>query len=475
MESKDISNKFSSDRKAPLEIGVVSISEYRASWADQFLKEASCIRSATNCAQIYIDHVGSTAVEGLPAKPIIDILISISDWSAAESLVSELEGLGYKIGEKCDKVPRYFLKKYSAGGSEGFHIHVCEPHRRWGREMLTFKEELKANYQFARAYADLKKQLANKYRENLQAYMVGKKDFIENKLREIRSEFSVNKLLTHQRAELNKAERLQVQMIGTQFAIATTAAISVYSNDNKYLFGAAILTFILMVFWLSFSQGQQRHRSAGDQVRRVILLISGLDMEPSAGQKLRIIDSFEVSTLQIPLRREEDHFATREEPGYKRLSEMIEESSYWTRDLQHASARVMFVILVILVAILFITAGTAVVSLKTDNLISLARAMIAIMVFAISSDFLGLFLAYRNSAIAIDEIFRRVEAVDARGYMESDILVLMSDYNAAIERSPAPFPWVYRFRQNELSQRWRAYMEAKLVSQSSQSSGNESS
>jgi hypothetical protein len=89
--------------------------------------------------------------------------------------------------------------------------------------------------------------------------------------------------------------------------------------------------------------------------------------------------------------------------------------------------------------------------------------MIAIMVFVISSDFLGLLLSYRGSAVAIDEIFKRVETADARDYLEADILLLMSDYNAAIERSPTPLPWIYKFRRKGLGQRWQAYVEAKLA------------
>jgi GrpB-like predicted nucleotidyltransferase (UPF0157 family) len=474
MESNNFSGSTGSNKNAKRGIGIVSISEYSPSWADQFSRETDSIRSAVKCAKFYIDHVGSTAVKGLAGKPIVDILISLSDWNAAGALVSELEDLGYDLNEKCDDVPRYFLTKYSTDDCEDFHVHICEPHCRWGREMLIFRNELAADDDLARAYENLKKQLANKYREDVQSYMQGKRDFIENKLREARNEFGINKLLTHQRAESNKAERLQVRMIATQFATAIIAAVSVYSNNNKYLFAAAILVFIFMLLWLVLSQGQQRHRSAGDQARRAVLLISGLDLEPSAGQKLRISDGFNVPIFKIALRREEDHFAPRETPGYKRLSEMIEESSYWTRDLQQASARAMTVILLILGVIVIITGGAAVASLNSDSLISLSRAMIAIMVFVISSDFIGLLLSYRGSAVAIDEIFKRVETADARDYLEADILLLMSDYNAAIERSPAPLPWIYKLRQKRLGQRWQAYVEAKLGSRDSNLDGNKS-
>nr|WP_246238029.1 GrpB family protein [Pseudomonas akapageensis] len=444
-------------------VSTVSISEYSDSWAEHFSKESKLIESVVSCTKIYIDHVGSTSVKGLPSKPIVDMLISISNWSVVDSLVNELKVVGYHVNEKCDDVPRFFLTKYASDGSGSYHIHICKPHSRWARDMLVFRNELASDETLAKAYADLKKQLAKIYHDDVEAYGVGKKDFIDGRLREIDEEFSVNRLLSHQRAESNRAEKLQILMMVTQLLIAVIAAISVFSNDNKYQFVYAIIGFVLMLLWFYLSQGQLSHRSAGDQARRAVLLMSGLEMEPSAGQQLRISDGFRVAISPEMIRREEDHFATREAPGNKRLAEMIEESSYWTRDLQNTSSKAMTVLLFLFVATVFTASGAAVASLESDNLISLSRVMIAIMVFVISSDALGLLLSYRSSASTIDEIFKRVEAAAARGYRKSDVLLLMSDYNAAIERAPTTLPWVYRLSHTGLNRRWQAYIEAKLV------------
>ena len=442
----------------------VSISEYSDSWDQQFLKEFSLIKSATSSANVYIDHVGSTSVKGLSGKPIVDLLISPNDWDKVDEVVRELAELGYEVSEKCDETPRYFLKKYTSDGSGSYHAHVCKPDSRWARDMLLFKSELGADADLAKSYSDLKKQLASIYHDDVQAYGAGKKSFIEMRLKKADGEFSVNKLLSHQRAESNRAEVLQIVMMITQLMVAVIAAISVYSSENKFLFVYAIIGFALMLLWLFLSQGQLSHRSAGDQARRAVLLIGGLKLIPSAGQRLRISDGFRVAVDPREVRREEDHFATRTAPGNKRLAEMIEESSYWTRDLQATSSKVMAALLSLFLVVVLIASGAAVASLESDNLISLSRVMIAIMVFMISSDALGLWLSYKNSAVTIDEIFKRVEVASARGYRESDILLLMSDYNAAIERAPTTLPWVYKFSQRGLNRRWQAYIEAKIGS-----------
>ena len=440
----------------------VVLSEYNCCWKNKFLEESQKIKNAVNFTTIYIDHVGSTSVKGLSSKPIIDILISLCDWSAITKLADVLVRMGYDIDEKCDDTPRLFLKKYNEISSENYHVHICEPNCRWGRDMLVFKNELMTNTVFANQYVDLKKKLIKDYSGDIESYMKGKKTLIENKLIEINDEFGVDRMLSYQRAESNKAENLQIYMMLTQFIISLLAVISVYRSKGSELFWLAIIGFILIVVWFFLSQAQQRRRSAGDQARRVVLLMSGLKILPSAGQSLRINDSFNGEITSDTLRREEDHFATREKPGYKRLVEMIEETSYWTCYLQKASAKLMLVILFFLATIIFIVTGAAILSLNTNELISFSRSMIALMIFIISTDVLGLLISYRNASSSIGNIFNRVEGISAKGFLKSDALLLMADYNSAIEKAPATLPFVYILCQKKLNKKWRTYSEMKL-------------
>ncbi len=328
--------------------------------------------------------------------------------------------------------------------------------------MLVFKNELMTNTVFANQYVDLKEQLIKDYSGDIESYMKGKKTLIENKLIEVNSEFGVDRMLSYQRVESNKAENLQIYMMITQFIISLLAVISVYRSKGSELFWLAIIGFILIVVWFFLSQAQQRRRSAGDQARRVVLLMSGLKILPSAGQSLRINDSFNGEITSDTLRREEDHFATREKPGYKRLVEMIEESSYWTCYLQKASAKFMLAILFLLATIIFIVTGAAILSLNTNELISFSRSMIALMIFIISTDVLGLLISYRNASSSIGNIFNRVEGLSAKGFLKSDALLMMADYNSAIEKAPATLPFVYILCQKKLNKKWRAYSEMKL-------------
>lgn len=436
----------------------ITISEYQSDWGKLFIAESEKIKSTLKCSKVYIDHVGSTAVAGLAAKPIIDILISLNNWDDIDEVVEKLTQLGYRVEDNCPEVPRFFLTKYY---SKSFHIHVCQPQSRWARDMKIFKDELLLDKKLCKDYASLKKILAEKHSENKYEYMKGKKLFIEERLRKSENEFGVDKLLSHQKAESNKAENLQIYLMIIQFLIAAVAATSAYINENKTLFGLAILGFILIILWFYINQSQQKHRSAGDHARRAVLLISGLDLKPSPSQLLQITSLFKVEITSINSRREEEHFLSREEPSYKRLIEMIEESSYWTSYLQKVSSKVMIFIITILAAITFCIFGAAIVSFQSDSLITLSRAIIAIMLFVISSDVLGLLIGYKNSASAIDDIFKRVEVASIKGYSKSDALLLMSDYNAIIEKAPSTLPFVYKFIHVSLNRRWQTYIEEK--------------
>ncbi|CRM40209.1 dephospho-CoA kinase/protein folding accessory domain-containing protein [Pseudomonas sp. 31 E 6] len=439
----------------------VAISEHAFDWENTFIKEAQIIKNRLKNLSFFIDHVGSTSVPGLPAKPIIDILISVQDWSLSGKIAEYLQDLGYQLRETCLDTPRFYLVKYPPTESIGYHVHICGPDSKWAQDMLNFKEELSTNEKISESYAVLKKNLAQTHHNDIEAYAIGKKDFIEEALKNRVCKFSVNRLLTHQRIELDKADHLRKWMMRIQLLVAIGAAISVYPNGGGVLLVIALLGFTLLGIWLFLNQSQQKHRAAGDQARRAVLFMSGLNRQPSLEEQQRILKKFLLPISDAPLSLEESRFASREFPSYKRLAELIEESAFWTGDLYHASAGRMSILLWTSLLIGFAVSVIAIIYAPQDDLISLNRALIAVMVFFVSSDVLGLFFSYKQSAISLDDIFHRVEIASLRGYLEADILLLASDYNAVIDNAPSPLPSLILSRSKKLGQRWSVYKEMK--------------
>lgn len=427
-------------------------------------REIEAIRTTIAPSRAFIDHVGSTAVRGLAGKPVIDLLVSLIEWEDADKVVVLLAELGYQPDSNTDAGQCRFLEKeIDAGPIKAVHLHLTPPQSDWGNNMLVFRDELIADKDLATRYDTLKRRLAAHHSDNFEAYTAGKTDFVTSALQSASGTFGNDRLLTHQRAEFDRAQVFQHLVLMSQFLVALTAALSVYSNDNATLLVFALVGFVLAGAWFALARRQRLHRSAGDQARRVVLIASGLGETFSPEQRLRIFDKFTVPIVGKHLVREEAYFASRVVPSYRRLAELIEESAYWTRDLQKASASALqwgLLGVTVIIAGVLVTSTSAV---SSEASLSMARVLIAFLVFLLSSDVIGAMVAHREAASAIDEILHRVETAAARGYPSADVLLIASDYNAAVESAPFALPGIYKLRRGTLARRWRAYLENKRL------------
>jgi GrpB-like predicted nucleotidyltransferase (UPF0157 family) len=165
----------------------VTIVPYDAAWPELFRQEAEHLRAYLPPRLIRrIEHFGSTAVPGLAAKPIIDMLVEVTSLRAARAeIVPILEAQGYDyfwrptIGDDVPPWYAFFIKR-DRSGVRTHHIHmmtrrpVFQPH--W--ERLLFRDYLIANSDVAAEYERLKRHLASTRSNDRLAYTVGKTDFI---------------------------------------------------------------------------------------------------------------------------------------------------------------------------------------------------------------------------------------------------------------------------------------------------------
>lgn len=448
------------DLAATQEVRIVA---YSHNWMRIYSAEVEAIRAAITPARAFIDHVGSTAIAGLDSKPVIDLLVELIDWEEADAVVATLANLGYCQESIHNESPRRFLQKSlnKNGAAEAINLHLTPRNSAWGSNMLLFRDELIGDGRLASRYTALKRQLATDHPNDLDAYTAGKSDFVQHVLRTAAGAFSNDRLLTHQRAELDRAQCYQNFSLAAQLCVAVVTAVSVYSNENGSQLNFALLAFLLAGLWFGLARRQRAHRAAGDQARRVVLLASGLGEHFSAEQRLRIFDKFTVSIHGKTLVREESYFASRAAPGFRRLTELIEESAYWTRDLQQASAASLQLALIGIGLLMAGVLWTSLPSMSTDAGLSLARVLVALLVFLLSSDVIGAMFAHREAASTIGEILQRAETAAARNYPDADVLLLMSDYNATVESAPFALPGIFRLRRTVLLRRWRSYLENK--------------
>ncbi len=126
-----------------------------------------------------IHHVGSTAVPGLGAKPVIDIMAGVRDLGQARAAIAPLADLGYLYAPYRDGM-LWFCKPDPAHRTH--HLILVEPsHPRW-LDRLAFRDQLRADPQAATAYERLKRRLATEHRTEREAYTEAKTQFIHDTL-----------------------------------------------------------------------------------------------------------------------------------------------------------------------------------------------------------------------------------------------------------------------------------------------------
>ncbi|MGA2287270.1 GrpB family protein [Bradyrhizobium sp.] len=164
----------------------VEIVDYDPRWPLLFDEEARRLRAVLDPSLIVgLEHFGSTAIPGLSAKTIIDILIAVRSLAAAqEPFVEVLRELDYVYWADNPKKNRMFFVKGMPpfGSKRSHHIHVTEPHgEMWQR--LTFRDYLRAHPQEAQTYERLKRRLAVEHQTDREAYTDAKSAYVESVMR----------------------------------------------------------------------------------------------------------------------------------------------------------------------------------------------------------------------------------------------------------------------------------------------------
>ncbi len=173
-----------SDTVLGLTYGQVRLVDGDPGWPGAFERLAAELRSALGELAVAVEHVGSTAVPGLVAKPILDLAVGLAPAADPDHVILALERLGYEFrGDKGDTGGLLFVLE-DRPAHRIAHLHVV-PHgdAQWCR-YLAFRELLRTDPQARAAYADLKRNLADQYAGNRQAYTAAKDAFVAGLLSE---------------------------------------------------------------------------------------------------------------------------------------------------------------------------------------------------------------------------------------------------------------------------------------------------
>ena len=164
----------------------IELCPYNPSWPVRFAEEAAAIQSVLMNGFPYIlEHVGSTAIPGLVAKPIIDIVLLVPDRERWPSLIEPLQRLGYVYwAENPDKSKMFFVKgmpPFGAGRTHHVHVHIPAN----ARAKVCFRDYLIEHPEEAMRYAALKRELAARFPTDRDAYTQGKAEFVREVLQKV--------------------------------------------------------------------------------------------------------------------------------------------------------------------------------------------------------------------------------------------------------------------------------------------------
>jgi GrpB-like predicted nucleotidyltransferase (UPF0157 family) len=164
-------------RMAGLHSNEVKLEHYDRTWPRLFAREAAALRTSLGALALQIEHIGSTAVPDLEAKPIIDIAVQTKTFADLPVIIATMEKNGWMHKGEFGLPGRHFFTK---GKPVRFHIHIVDaesPH--WPR-WIGFRDLLRADEKSRRAYEGLKRRLAEKFPNDRPAYTAAKSAFITN-------------------------------------------------------------------------------------------------------------------------------------------------------------------------------------------------------------------------------------------------------------------------------------------------------
>ncbi|MDF1504671.1 GrpB family protein [Roseisolibacter sp. H3M3-2] len=163
--------------------GSVRLAAPDAGWAGAYADEAARIRAAVGGLPVAVEHVGSTAVPGLVAKPILDLLLGRPADVPGEAYVAPLAALGYVHRGPYGIPGREYFVRDDAAGLRTHHLHLVREGSALWRDHLAFRDALRADPALAAEYAALKRALAAAHAADREAYTDGKGAFVRRVLR----------------------------------------------------------------------------------------------------------------------------------------------------------------------------------------------------------------------------------------------------------------------------------------------------
>lgn len=154
----------------------VEVKSYNSNWPAMFEEEANKLNSIFGSEIVEIHHIGSTSVNGLKAKPVIDIMPVVKDIGRVDDFNTAMMDIGYEpMGENGIAGRRYFRK---GGDDRTHHVHVFELGSDHVERHLAFRDYLRTHPDALQSYGNLKEELARRFPDDMESYIMAKEQLV---------------------------------------------------------------------------------------------------------------------------------------------------------------------------------------------------------------------------------------------------------------------------------------------------------
>jgi len=167
----------------------IEVVNYNSAWPDEYLRAEESLRKAFDPAVLKIEHIGSTSIPGLSAKPTIDILVIVKSGTDIPSFDKHMENEGYTCRGECldAEIPGtpgrfYYVRK--RGVDHLTHVHACAEDHSQISEYLAFRDYLRIHPSRAMSYGREKVRLSIQYSHDNIGYMKGKDPLVKQLIQE---------------------------------------------------------------------------------------------------------------------------------------------------------------------------------------------------------------------------------------------------------------------------------------------------
>lgn len=166
-----------------LKRGTVKLTQHNPQWRAEFTKEKKRLTKILGKHFLAVEHVGSTAIPGLKAKPIMDLLVAVKSIDDFDNYTKLLEKLDYAFMRDNRKDQEHVLYVKGPEAKRTHYLKLCQLDSDFWQEHILFKEYLMSHPEKLKEYEELKVKLAKKYKDDRYKYTKKKEDFIQKVLK----------------------------------------------------------------------------------------------------------------------------------------------------------------------------------------------------------------------------------------------------------------------------------------------------